>query len=283
MKTVIITGATSGIGFAVCKEMLGLDYNVIGVGHSKEKIEAAKMQLQNEFLKKVTFFQADLMQQSEVKRLAEELSQHLDEHCEGKLYALINNAGCVRSWYSTTEDGYEQQFALNHLAPFLLTHYMLPYLQKDNGRVLITSSNSHKMMRMHWKDIMYKKGYNPLMVYKQTKLCNMLFAYAINDRFSQSGVMAYGIDPGLVNTDIGLKQTGGLVRLIWSLRKKKGVKPEIPAKTYAWVCSQENTPQGLYYYLCIKKKYSKQVNRENADKLFRISEQLCGIKFGGYI
>jgi len=208
------------------------------------------------------------------------LTEYLDHRCEGKLYALINNAGCVRSWYSTTEDGYEQQFALNHLSPFLLTHYMLPYLQKGNGRILITASNSHKMMKMHWKDIMYKKRYNPLMVYKQSKLCNMLFAFALNDRFSSSGIHAYGIEPGLVNTDIGSKQTGVLVKLIWSLRKKSGVSPEIPAKTYGWICSRESAPQGLYYYLCQEQEYSRQVTRENADKLFRLSEQLCGITFG---
>lgn len=281
MKTVIVTGATSGIGFAVCREMLHLNFCLIGIGHSIEKCSSAKKQLEEEFPgSKIEFFNADLMQQAEVKRIANELSRYLNEQCEGKLYALINNAGCVRSWYSTTEDGYEQQFALNHLASFLLTHYMIPFLKKENGRVLFTSSASHKMMKIHWKDIMYKKRYNPLMVYKQSKLCNMLLAYALNDRFSADGINAYGIDPGLVNTDIGLKQTGGLVRLVWSLRKKKGVTPDIPAKTYAWVCSQPSAPKGLYYYLCKENTYSKQVNRENADRLFRISEQLCGISFG---
>ncbi|MPN14109.1 hypothetical protein SDC9_161435 [bioreactor metagenome] len=222
------------------------------------------------------------MQQSEVRRIAIVLRAYLEERCGGELFGLINNAGCVRSWYSTTEDGYEQQFALNHLAGFQLTHYLLPFLQKANGRILITSSGSHKWMKVHWNDVMFRKGYNPLLAYKQSKLCNMLFAFSLNKRYSASGVKAYGIDPGLVRTDIGFKQTGSLVKFVWSLRAKSGVSPETPAKTYSFICSQENPPPGLYYYLCKEQKYSKQITKENADRLFRLSELLCGITFGRY-
>ena len=70
------------------------------------------------------------MQQREVIRISEEITSYLNDKCDGKLYALINNAGCVRSWYMTTEEGYEQQFALNHLAGFLLTYKLLPALIK---------------------------------------------------------------------------------------------------------------------------------------------------------
>jgi NAD(P)-dependent dehydrogenase (short-subunit alcohol dehydrogenase family) len=283
MKTVVITGATSGIGLAICRELLKSGYSVIGVGHSKDKCVAVKRQLDEEFPEsKTAFFPADLMQQSEVKRIADELGVYIDENHNGRLDALINNAGCVRSWYSTTEDGYEQQFALNHLAPFLLTYYMFPFLQKGDGRILMTSSNSHKGIKVHWKDMMFRKGYKPLLVYKQSKLCNMLFAYALNERFGMSGIKAYGIDPGLVNTDIGLKNTGGLVKLVWSLRKKHGVDPSIPAKTYAFICSKKQAPKGLYYYSSKEREYSRQVTKENADRLFIISEKLCGISFNKY-
>lgn len=284
MKTAIITGATSGIGFMVCKEMLKAGYSVIGVGHSSEKCAAAKKQLDEEFPgSTIEFLHADLMQQSEVKRIAHDLGAYLDEFHDGRLDVLINNAGCVRSWYSTTEDGYEQQFALNHLAPFLMTYYMLPFLLKGDGRILLTSSGSHKGMKVHWKDIMYKKGYKPLMAYKQSKLCNMLTVYALNERFKEYGINAYGIDPGLVNTDIGLKNTGGIVKFVWSLRKKHGVDPSIPAKTYAFICSQKQAPEGIYYYLCKKKEYSRQVTKKNADRLFELSGKLCGITFDKYV
>lgn len=283
MKAVIVTGATSGIGYSVCRELLKLKYHVIGVGHSPEKCLQAQKLLTAEISDcSVIFFNADLMQQAEIKRVSGELAMYLDASCGGRLYALINNAGCIRSWYSTTEDGYEQQFALNHLAGFLLTHYMLPYLRKQNGRILITSSGSHKKTKIRWRDIMLQRHYNPLLAYKQSKLCNMLFARALNSRYAESGVRAYGIEPGLVATEIGLKNTGGIVRLIWSHRMKSGVSPEIPAKTYAWICERTISPEGMYYYMCKEADYSSQVTSENAEKLFALSEQLCGIAQGRY-
>ena len=288
MKTAAVTGATSGIGFAVCRALARSGFGVIGIGHSPENCQRALDNLKEEFPDTpVLFLCGDLMQQREVVRLASELNEYVDNFCGGHLYALINNAGCVRSWYSTTEEGYEQQFALNHLAAFHLTYFLLPALLRGTaeggGRVLITSSGSHKGMKMHWDDPMMARRYNPLLAYKQSKLCNMLLAQALNDRFGCLGLRAYGVDPGLVRTDIGLKQTGTLVSLIWSLRKKSGVDPEIPAQTYAFLCGQAEAPKGLYYYLCKEQDFSKEVNKENADRLFALSERLCGVEYGRYL
>lgn len=285
MKAVVVTGATSGIGFAVCRELMAGGYAVLGVGRSPERCQKACEALREEFPGgRAVFFCGDLLQQREVRRLAGELRETIEDFFSGRLYALVSNAGCVRSWYSTTEDGFEQQFALNHLAGFLLTHELLPCLLKGSldggGRVLLTSSASHKGMRMRWDDLMFRRRYHPLLAYKQSKLCNMLFAQALNERFARAGLRAYGIDPGLVNTDIGCKQTGGLVSLVWSLRKRRGVSPEVPARTYAWILDQPEAPEGLSYCRCGVKKTSRHVNRENADRLFEISERLCGIQFG---
>ncbi len=179
----------------------------------------------------------------------------------------------------TTEDGYEQQFALNHLAGFLLTYQLLPALLQANGRVIITGSQSHKHIKIHWKDVMLQKRYNPLIAYKQSKLCNILFAKGLKDRYSQQGLKAYTVDPGLVNTDIGNK-CGGIVDWVWKFRKNHGVSAKIPAQTYAYLCEQEEAPKGLYYYLCKEQTYSRQVTTENADQLFMLSERLCGIQYG---
>lgn len=280
MKAVVITGATSGIGLAVCRELLLRGYLIIGVGRDTQRCREAEEGLKSAYLdSRLVFFCGDLMQQSEVLRIGNEIKAFLDCNCDGSLYGLINNAGCVRSYYATTEDGYEQQFALNHLAGFILTQSLMPCLIKGRGRVLMTSSASHKKMKVHWKDIMYKHGYNPLLAYKQAKLCNMLFALGLNQRFNGCGVRAYGIDPGLVKTDIGLKQTGGIVRLVWSLRRRSGVDASIPAKTYAFVLDEEKAPEGLYYYLCREARCSREVNKANADRLWKLSEQLSGLSF----
>lgn len=280
MKTVVVTGATSGIGLAVCRELAASNYRIIGVGRSDENCKRAL-----ELLKQVypdvpiVFFSGDLLRQTEVLKVCNEIREYIEAKCDGQLYGLINNAGCVRSYYMTTEDGYEQQFAVNHIAGFLITYYLMEYLIKGNGRILITSSASHKWMKMHWNDIMFKHGYNPLLVYKQSKLANLLFAFGLNDRFGNRGISAYGIDPGLVNTDIGLKNTSGIVNMVWKLRQRAGVSAEISAKIYSSLLNQSEPPRGLYYDKLGEATYSRQVNKENSDRLWTLSEQLCGIKW----
>lgn len=278
MNTVVITGATSGIGLETARILTRQGFNVIGVGHSDINCSRAKENILSENPDaKITYFLADLIQQREVIRVAEGINSYLDEKCNGELFALINNAGCVRSWYMTTDEGYEQQFALNHLAGFLLTYKLLPALKRTHGRVIMTGSESHKGIKVHWDDVMLSRWYNPLTAYKQSKLCNILFAKGLNDRLATTGIRSYVVDPGLVNTDIGNKETGGLVNLIWALRKRYGVSPVTPAKTYAFLCDQKPSQDGLYYYLCKKKNYSKQVTSQNADRLFELSERLCSI------
>jgi NAD(P)-dependent dehydrogenase (short-subunit alcohol dehydrogenase family) len=280
MNTIVITGATSGIGLETARILSEQGNRIIGIGHSEANCERAKMDILSENPEaKIEFLLADLMQEREVIRVAQEIVARLNDDCDGELFALINNAGCIRSWYTTTEEGYEQQFALNHLAGFLLTFALLPYLQKAKGRVFITGSGSHKGIQVHWNDVMLRRRYNPLTAYKQSKLCNLLFAKALNDRTPQYGIRAYVVDPGLVNTDIGNKKTGMLVNLIWSLRKRHGAPPAIPARTYTYLCNREYTPDGLYYYHCKEVDYSKQVTAENADRLFALSERLCGVRY----
>ena len=280
MKTIVITGATSGIGLETVRILTRQGFNILGIGHSNENCDKAEKDILSVNRNaKVTYFWGDLMQQREVLRVADEISAYLNKNCHGELYALINNAGCVRSWYMTTEEGYEQQFALNYLAGFMLTHELFPLLQNAKGRVIMTGSESHKGIKVHWDDVMLRRGYNPLTAYKQSKLCDILFAKGLNDRYAASGIHAYVVDPGLVNTDIGNKKTGILVNFVWALRKRHGVSPTVPAKTFAFLCEQKDAPQGLYYCRCKENAYSKQVTSENANRLFALSEQLCGIHY----
>ena len=285
MNTVVITGATSGIGLAAAKALAVEGWRVLLVGHSAEKggttlaaIDAVCHDAQ------AAYFSGDLMQQSEVHRVADELLAYIDTHCDGRLQALINNAGAARAWYTTTQEGYEQQFALNHLAGFLLTHRLLGALRKGLGRMLLTGSGSHKHCTVHWADVMYqRRRYNPLGAYKQSKLCNLLFAAEFNNRFAAEGLYAHVVDPGLVSTDIGFKGTGGIVSIVWRFRKRQGSPPERPAKTYAFLLQQPFSATGLYYFDCKPAAYDRHVRRsEDQKRLFALSEKLCGIAaFGG--
>jgi len=281
VKTIVITGATSGIGFEIAKTCLKNGYHVIGIGRNKEKNEETLKKLSNINQDvNVDYFLADLLEIDEINSVSKQISELIENRYDRKLFGLINNVGCIRSWYQTNSYGYEHQFALNHLSSVLLTNNLLRYLINDSGRIIFTSSESHKNMKMHWNDIMYEKRYRPLMAYKQSKLSNLLFVYKLNDMFMSKGIRAYGIDPGLVNTNIGLKNTSGLVSFVWKLRKKKGVGPEVPAKTYLWLLNQTKHPKSLYYHDSASKGFSREVNIKNADRLLKLSEKLLHIKVG---
>ncbi len=277
MKTIVVTGATSGIGYAVCRAFLKEGWTVLGVGRSDATCADAEGRLRAEYPDaELQFFPCDLAKQADILRLGKALLEALDPLCDGRLDVLVNNAGCVRSYYTTTEDGYETVFAVNHLAAFLLTRQLMPALRKAKGRVLVTASGSHKLTRVRWDDVMLRGGYRPLFAYKQSKLCNLLFALGFNRRFAGEGLRCYGIDPGLVNTGIGEKNTSGIVRLVWHIRRNSGVSADEAAKTYVYAATLPGA-QALYYGQCKSQRTAPQVNEPNARRLWKLSEQLCGI------
>ncbi len=280
MNTAVITGATSGIGYAAAKSLLAMGYRLLLAGRTAENCEKAQAALTKEFPGAETvFFCGDLMQQGEVRRLAGEMADFLNKRCGGRLDVLINNAGAVRAWYATTKEGYEQQFALNHLAGFLLAHHLMGYLKKAGGRMILTGSGSHKHTRVRWDDVMFqRRRYSCLRAYKQTKMCNMLFAKEFNRRFLKDGVRAYVVDPGLVSTDIGFKGTSGIVRAVWRLRKRGGIPADQAALTYAFLCKPPFAQTGLYYLDSKEAPYDRRADdARDGEKLFELSERLCGI------
>lgn len=279
MKTVVITGATSGIGLEVARLLAGRGFSVIATGRTAQRCESARDSiLASAPGAQRRFYAADLMRRREVLELSARIREDLDRTAGGRLHVLINNAGCARNWYVTTEDGIEQQFALNYLAGFVLTHELLEALLRAGGRILMTASQSHRGIRVHWDDPMLTRGYNPLTAYKQSKLCDILFARALNDRYAPLGIRAYAVDPGLVKTEIGNK-AGGLVSLVWTLRKHWGIPPSASAETFARLCLLPRHPVGLYFDRYGEKAFSRQVTAENGARLLSLSERLCGITY----
>ncbi len=283
-KITLVTGATSGIGLAAMMGLADEGHTLIGVARSTEKAEIAKQTILAAYPgAQVTYHLADLSSQTQIRKLAEDVGHTLADDDRDALDVLVNNAGAVTSWYTLTEDGYELQFAVNHLAPFLLTQLLLPYLEKaTQGRILTVSSGSHRNTRMHWKDVMFSRQYGTLKAYKQSKLANVLFTLEQNRRLGpESTLKAYAVDPGLVNTEIGNKDTSGFVNWFWSERSKKGNPPLIAAETIVYLACRRTIPyQDQWYWKechpIPPSPYSQK--REPAEKLWALSEKLCGLE-----
>jgi NAD(P)-dependent dehydrogenase (short-subunit alcohol dehydrogenase family) len=282
-KTTVITGATSGIGLAAATALAGQGALIIGTGRSAARAEAARQAILAAHQQaRVNFLIGDLASQREVRTLAESIRRMVAAEEGGSIDVLVNNAGMVTEWFTATEDGYETQFAVNHLAVFLLSLELLPLLQQaPQGRVITVSSASHRNMRMHWKDVMYRRGYNTLLAYKQSKLANILFTTEFNRRYADSSnIRAYAVDPGLVNTQIGSKSTRGIVQWFWERRRRKGASTEQGAATVVYLASQASIvpPDAVYWKNCRPKAPSRYSLREDeAARLWSLSERLCGI------
>ncbi len=282
-KTYVVTGATSGIGLATAKELRRLGAAVIGVGRSPERCRATEQALRLAGPdSRVDFLRADLSLQSQVHQLASEIRERLASQGKSHLDGLVNNAGTFTYWQFITPEGFEAQWAVNHLAPFLLTRELLPLLSAAPfGRVVTVSSDSHFSAHLNWKDIQLSRGYNGLKMYGQTKLANILFTLELNRRTGiDSSVRAFAVDPGLVKTDIGFKGTPDLVRLVWMGRRSAGDPPEKPARCIIYCLTEESIQNSAAIYW--KDSRPKQpgpraLDLESASRLWEMSEQMCSL------
>jgi NAD(P)-dependent dehydrogenase (short-subunit alcohol dehydrogenase family) len=283
-KTIVVTGATSGIGLAAVRGLVGEGHIVIGTARSIQKADLALNEVLGSYAAaNLTYVIGDLSSLNSVRQLSEAIQLKLREFGKQRLDVLVNNAASVTSWFTLNEDGYEQQFAVNHLAPFYLTHLLLPMLDRsDSGRILTVSSGSHRGTRMHWKDVMLRRNYNILRAYKQTKLANVLFTNQFNRLLPQlSRLRAYAVDPGLVNTKIGGKNANSLVNWFWNIRRKKGTTPIIAAETIVYLAIRQHLPEpeAAYWKACNPAQCSHYSRREDAaERLWELSERLCGIE-----
>lgn len=282
-KTIAVTGATSGIGLETARQLAGLGADVIGIGRSPERCRAAEDELRaGRRSPAVSCITADLALQSEVRRAAAEIRRLLAANGKSALDGLVNNAGTFTYWMELTAEGFETQWAVNHLAPFLLTLELLPLLQAaPAARVVTVSSASHYGARLDWDDLQLRRRYNGLRAYGRTKLANVLFTAELNRRLgSGSSVRAFAADPGLVKTDIGLKGTPALARWVWSLRRSGGISAAESARGIVYLLTEpglEETDQ--VYWKHGRPKTPSRFSQDPlaAARLWAESERMCGL------
>lgn len=276
-KICLITGANAGIGFETARSLCAKGAKSILVCRSEEKATDAIKKIKKEFpAAKVDFAVADLSSQAQIHKLAQGILIDYD-----KIDVLINNAGSWFSDFQLTEDQVERQWAINHLAPFLLTHLLLPTLEKsEDPRIINVSSDSHFHGKIHFDDVNLKSNYHGLRAYAQSKLANVLFTFEF-ERRKTFPISINAVQPGLVKTDIGLKNTISFHGMMWKLRRLTGVSPQKGAGTSIYLASSEDVRgvSGKYWDKSKRKAASKRANSvEDAAKLWQLSEKMCGIE-----
>jgi retinol dehydrogenase 12 len=281
-KTAVITGATSGIGLQSLIALAHQGISVIGVGRDTRRCLAAEEMVKAACpAAQIRYLVADLSRQAEIRRLAENICLSLNDWGKNSLDVLVNNAGIFSDRMMRTVDGVELVLAVNHMAPFLLTHKLLPQiLAAPHGRVITVSSASHYHTWINPQRINHPWVYFGLWRYKVSKLANVFFTYELNRRLKTTSVRAFAVDPGLVNTEIGQKGTWGLSSMVWMLRRKSGQSPEIPAHTILFLCTDPTIQDSgnFYWRDCRPKNPSQLAQRADiARQLWDVSCNLCGI------
>lgn len=280
-KNCVVTGGNSGIGFETALALASLDAHLILLCRDEEKakmaVKSIRAKTQN---KNIDFVIADLSSQSSIKKAAKNILKSFD-----KIDVLVNNAGTWLSKLELTEDGVEGQFAVNHLAYFLLTHELLGALNKSkDARVICVGSDSHFKGKIHFDDLTLGKNYHGLKAYAQSKLANTMFVYEFDRQLKakkNNHISINCVQPGLVKTDIGLKHTISLHSLAWKIRRLGGVSPAKGAETSVYLATSNEVKgqSGKYWDKSKSKPSSKRsYNIEDAARLWQMCMDFCRIK-----
>lgn len=282
-KSILITGATSGIGLAAAKNLAKLGAFVIGIGRDPYRNEKAKIEMYSEFSDaKFEYLLADLASQGQVRKLSQEVHDLLGSRGKKSLDVVVNNAGIYLERKQYSEDDIEKTFAVNHLATFLLTHELMDLLENsEQPRVLTVTSYSHRTTPINPRRLANPRPYIGLLAYKRSKLCNVLFTYEFNRRMDGK-ILAFAVDPGLVNTSIASKGSNGVSDLVWRFRRNQGTSPDLPAKTIAYLSASEevNTSSGYYFKDCKSFTPSKLARNEQlARDVWELSCKLTSIEW----
>lgn len=276
-KTCVITGATSGIGYGIAKGLASKNFALILIGRDPKKGELVAENLKNHANHpNITYYNIDLCSQKQIRHTGEQIKNH-----HPKIDVLINNAGVWTSRFELTDEKIEKQFAVNHLAYFLLTHLLYRNIAKSpDGRIINMGSDSHRYGKMNFNDLNLERSYHGLKAHGQSKLANLLFTYELHRIKKHDHVSVYCVQPGLVKTDIGVKHTNSFHSLMWKLRRLGGMTPEQAAETAIYLATAPEAAgnSGLYWDRCRPKPSSaRSKDPYDAARLWKISEQLCGI------
>jgi NAD(P)-dependent dehydrogenase (short-subunit alcohol dehydrogenase family) len=268
---VLLTGATRGIGRAAAIELARQGAELALVGREAERVKAVAMEasaagagaLVHEHV-------ADLTLMSDVRALVDEVRgryEHID--------VLANNAGALFASRKDTSEGFEQTFALNHLAPFLLTNLLRDRL--DGGRVVTTASDAHKAGLVDLDDLQSEKSYSAMRVYGTSKLCNILFTRELARRAPE--LHANCFHPGVVRTGFG-KNDNGIWKVLTTIGGPLFRSPQRGARSLVWLALSDEAGALTGEYVQDEKVLAPSAQAQDdtlAERLWERSAQLVGL------
>ena len=271
-RVVLVTGATDGIGKQTALELAKMSATVLLHGREAARCDAVRREIAevagNE---RLDTFVADLASLGQIREMATKLAQKYD-----RLQVLIHNAGVFMARRVLTEDGFETTFAVNHLAPFLLTHLLMALLKRGApARVITVSSIAHQRATIDFGNLQAEKRFDGYAAYSLSKLANILFTNELAERLAGTGVTANCLHPGVVGTKLlrtGFGMGGSSV--------KEG------AETSVYLASSPEVAgvSGRYFAKCKEAASSPQsCDRAAAERLWELSRSLldmqpvCGV------
>jgi retinol dehydrogenase 12 len=271
-KICLVTGATLGIGRETALGLARKGAHVVIVGRNEARTHATAASIAAEARSaEIDFLVADLSLQAEVRRLAEAFKSRYS-----RLDVLVNNAGAIFTRREVTAEGFEQTWALNHLAEFLLTRLLLDTLEASApARIVNVASAAHARGRLNLEDPQGANKYGAMSAYAQSKLANIMFTCALARRLTGRGVTANCLHPGVVATGFG-RNTSGLVNVLFSLARPFLLSAQQGAATSIYLASSPEVAEvsGEYFANC-KPIASSKLSMDVAmqEKLWDLSER----------
>ena len=269
-RTIVITGASDGIGAAAARALAATGDRVVVVGRSPQKTAAVAAEIGAES------YVADFARLDDVRGLAAALLARYP-----RIDVLANNAGGIMGDRTETVDGHEKTFQVNHLGPFLLTTLLIDRLVASRARVIATSSVANRIFgHLEIGDLEARAQYRPNKAYGDAKLANILFTRELHRRYSSAGISAAAFHPGGVATNFAADSTSPMRIVYTSVLKRALISPEKGADTLVWLATTEPGAQwvsgGYYEKRRIAKANPQAADADLARELWERSAAMVG-------
>ncbi|NOX89465.1 MAG: SDR family oxidoreductase [Calditrichaeota bacterium] len=275
-KICVVTGANSGIGFALAKGMAQKNFTVVMLCRNKEAGESAKNEIiRSTGNRNIDLMIAELSSQNSIRKFIDGFNAKYE-----RLDVLFNNAGANFFSRQLSEDGIEMTFAVNYLATFLMTNLLLPKLQKSpSGKIITTVGEYHRKGTINFADINFEKNYSPIKTGGQALLAKIIFTYELARRLKNTNIKVNCFHPGAVKTQLQ-KKLPPLWRILTGMFRPFFLSPEKGAEPGIYLATSEEAENvsGKYFNRFKETRSSKlSYDLETAKRLWELSEEMTGI------